>query len=246
MDLNTIALSFLGCVVLYGAYLYWQSTLKEIPKTLATPWGQQVGRSKLIQSKTGDASMATERNRRQAIQGASRLNPATIKESRTTTGSATGAIETFFLSSICPACVKILEPIIPPIVEICTAVLEGGNVFTDFGNAFDANGGVYDQLYDAGYPDAKVCDAEAEYCEPNFVMDGGPGAYGSEQVFDADVNGVEYDAGSPDSETCAPIGCEVVFDNLATDTAVCDVVEAEEDGLIMYDAGNPNTKVCDI
>jgi hypothetical protein len=99
MDLNTVAISFLGCVALYGAYFYWKSTLKEVPKTLVTPWGQQVGRSKPIQSKTGDASMATERHRRRVIQGASQLNPENIKESRTTTGSVTGAIETFFLSS---------------------------------------------------------------------------------------------------------------------------------------------------
>lgn len=100
MDLNTLALSFLGSVILYGIYLYRQSTLKEIPKTLVTPWGQQVGRSKLIQSKHGDASMFTEKKRRRAVQTAGNLNPAGIKESRTTTGSVTGSIETFFLSSV--------------------------------------------------------------------------------------------------------------------------------------------------
>ena len=152
MDLNTLALSFLGCVVLYGAYLYWQSTLKEIPKTLVTPWGQQVGRSKLIQSKTGDASMSTERNRRRAIQAASRLNPASIKESRTTTGSATGAIETFFLSAICPPLPCL--PIEIPVVQ-CDFVFDGGYAPDDFCVVLDDEDGMI--VYDAGNSDTTVC-----------------------------------------------------------------------------------------
>ena len=105
MDLNTFGLLFLGSVLLYGAHQYWQSSIPAVPKTLKTPWGQQVGRTRPIQSKHGDASMATELNRRKAIQGGNRSTLYKVKESRTTTGSATGAIETLFLTSVCRSCV---------------------------------------------------------------------------------------------------------------------------------------------
>ena len=100
MDLNTFGLLFLGSVFLYGAYQYWKSEIATVPKTLKTPWGEQVGRTRPIQSKTGDASMATELNRRRAIKGASRLNPANLKESRTTTGSATGVSNELTIGAI--------------------------------------------------------------------------------------------------------------------------------------------------
>jgi hypothetical protein len=103
MDLNTFGLLFLGSIVGYGTYQYWKSGIAAVPKTLKTPWGQQVGRTRPIQSKNGDASMATEARRRRAIQGASCEELYKLKESRTTTGSATGAIETYFLTSVCPA-----------------------------------------------------------------------------------------------------------------------------------------------
>ena len=105
MDLNTFGLLFLGSIVGYGTYQYWKAGIAAVPKTLKTPWGQQVGRTRPIQSKNGDASMATELSRRRAIQEASRSTPYKLKESRTTTGSATGVIETFLLTSICKECV---------------------------------------------------------------------------------------------------------------------------------------------
>jgi hypothetical protein len=96
MDLNTICIAFMGSIVLYAAYQFW----KDKPsRNLVTPWGEQVGRTKQIQSKNGDASMATERARRRAIQSAGQLDHTKIKESRTSTGSVTGAVETFFITS---------------------------------------------------------------------------------------------------------------------------------------------------
>jgi hypothetical protein len=68
MDLNTISLSVFGCMLLYGAYLYWKNYPRTpIQKSRITPWGEQVGRSKLIQSKNGDASMFIQSQRRTAI-----------------------------------------------------------------------------------------------------------------------------------------------------------------------------------
>jgi hypothetical protein len=102
MDLNTIAIGVLGVLFTYGFYYAWKSSQPVVQKTLITPWGEQVGRTRAIQSKTGDASMATERTRRKTIFTANRMYPEKVKESRTTTGSVTGAIETFFLTGMCP------------------------------------------------------------------------------------------------------------------------------------------------
>lgn len=121
MDLNTFGLLFLGSVVLYGTYEYRKADIVALPKTLKTPWGEQVGRTRPIQSKTRDASMATEARRRRTIQGATCEELYKLKESRTTTGSATGAIETYFLTSVCPARPKkSVVPVVPPFIPDIT------------------------------------------------------------------------------------------------------------------------------
>lgn len=103
MDLNTIALGVLSILFTYTAYSVWKRTRPVVHKTLITPWGEQVGRTRPIQSKTGDASMATERTRRKTIFTSNRMYPEKVKESRTTTGSTTGAVETFGITGLCPA-----------------------------------------------------------------------------------------------------------------------------------------------
>ena len=66
------------------------------------PFNQSTGKEKLIQSKTGDASLYTETSRRKAIASAYRPNwccpTKTIKETQYTTGTASGAVEAFILS----------------------------------------------------------------------------------------------------------------------------------------------------
>ena len=145
MDLNTVALLFLGSILLYGAYQHWRIRPETIPKTLKTPWGEQVGRTRQIQSKTGDASMATESTRRRTVQGASRDELYKLKESRTTTGSATGAVETYFLTSICPA---------RPRYAVCDFLFDGGSAGNDFCAVLDGDGLV---SYDGGNADTTVC-----------------------------------------------------------------------------------------
>jgi hypothetical protein len=146
MDLNTIALLFLGSILLYGAYQYWKVDPATVPKNMKTPWGEQVGRTKPIQSKTGDASMATEARRRQTIQGASCDELYKLKESRTTSGSATGAIETYFLTSICPA---------RPKKVVCDFLFDGGQAGDDFCVVLDDEDGMI--VYNGGNADTKVC-----------------------------------------------------------------------------------------
>ena len=67
MDINNAGISLLGILVIYGTYTYW-TTPQPAKINALTPWGKQVGCSKQIQSKTGDASMFIEKNRLTATQ----------------------------------------------------------------------------------------------------------------------------------------------------------------------------------
>jgi len=132
MDLNTFGLLFLGSLGFYGTYQYWKTDVAALPKTLKTPWGEQVGKTRPIQSKTGDASMETEARRRRTIQGASCEELYKLKESRTTTGSATGAIETYFLTSVCPARPKkSVAPVVPPFIPVSSYTFTAAGLDTN-------------------------------------------------------------------------------------------------------------------
>ena len=103
MYLNLIGLGLVSVFVAYFVYSAWQPASKVLnPIRSGLLVAQDTGKSKQIQSKTGDASMRTELNRRRAIQTVGLAKPKTIRESTYQTGSTTGALETFFLSSICP------------------------------------------------------------------------------------------------------------------------------------------------
>lgn len=134
----------MGSLVAYGLYLYWSLPKQpELPKILPP---QQVGKTKYVQSKNGDASMATELNRRRAIQAQGRIEPHKIKESRTSYGSSTGALEAFMITSICPPIIRNL---------ICDYIYDGGNADDEYCEILDDE---YDGvIYDAGNADTIVC-----------------------------------------------------------------------------------------
>jgi hypothetical protein len=142
MDLNTIAVGVLGILLTYGVYYAWKSSQPVVHKTLVTPWGEQVGRTRPIQSKTGDASMATERTRRKTIFTSNRMYPEKVRESRTATGSVTGAVETFFLSGMCP----------PVLIDL---ILQGDGVTDE--NCLILEGNSDGTVYDAGGVNTTVC-----------------------------------------------------------------------------------------
>ena len=119
MDLNVIGISFLGIVVAYFGYQsYNGKTPSHIPSGL--PVAIETGKTHVIQSKSGDASMRTELLRRRAIKTIGISGKCKIKETRTLIGSHTGAIETYFLSSICPA------------AKTDQSWFDGGNEFSEF------------------------------------------------------------------------------------------------------------------
>jgi hypothetical protein len=143
MDLNTVSICILSIPIIYLIYLYATLPKEFVPEKPKFLWGEQVGKSKLIQSKTGDASMSTELTRRRAIQQAGRLDRSKIKETRTSSGTTTGAIETFFISSICP-----------PLAAFAS-LFDGGSPSSDYCQILDGEDtGI---LYDAGNPDTIVC-----------------------------------------------------------------------------------------
>ena len=101
-----------------------------MPKSL---WGEQVGRSKHIQSKTGDASLFTQGARRRAT-----------KNGGFQKGFMTAAIDYYFISRVCP-CTEIPVPICnckccdvidggEGVVEELPSLFDGGEAGTDFTN----------------------------------------------------------------------------------------------------------------
>jgi len=154
MDLNTLWILGVVSLICYLVYTNQQITTStpNLPRFL---WNEQVGRSKQIQSKNGDASMNVEMVRRRAIQSSANK----LRESRTASGASTGAVEAYMLSSICPlVCKKTICP--------CDVVFDGGSANANFcpvpgDTTYDAGGsGIEcppDILFDGGSANANFC-----------------------------------------------------------------------------------------
>ena len=100
MDINVLSIGILGLGIAYMGYQMYTTPkifIEKQPDRSGLLVAQDTSNSKQIQSKTGDASLTTERIRRKAIQGHGTLHKSRIRETRTQTGSTTGAIETFFI-----------------------------------------------------------------------------------------------------------------------------------------------------
>jgi hypothetical protein len=143
--INTLFIGILFLIIGSGvsSYLLTKTDPYEVP-TGAFPAPIQVGRNKIIVSKTGDASMRTEYTRRRTIVGS---NSGPIKKFGFS-GSTNGSLETFFLSSIWPTGV-------PYFPDVCTSVFDGGNAESEFCYILDGNGDSI--LVDGGYADTNVC-----------------------------------------------------------------------------------------
>jgi hypothetical protein len=81
---------------LFFIYLFYSSVKPDTskPQRFGLLVAQDTGKSKINQSKTGDASLFIQKVRRKAI----RTSGAPIKETHTQFGSTTGAIETYFVN----------------------------------------------------------------------------------------------------------------------------------------------------
>lgn len=146
--INTLFIGLLSLFLGYGMLSYYlqKPDPYEIP-TGALPVPIQVGRNKIIVSKTGDASMSTEYRRRRAIIGS---NSCGITPKFSHQGSTNGSLETYFLSAMCPTFVK-------DIAKVCTSVFDGGNAEDEFCYILDGNGGAGELIIDGGGADTNVC-----------------------------------------------------------------------------------------
>lgn len=139
MDLNTIFLSLFGLMFAYAGFIVWLSPSPVIfnPIRNGLLVAQETGKTKQIVSKTGDASMQVELNRRRAIQ----TNGKLTNKFNANLGSISGAIETYMITSICTCkC--------PPREDL---IFDGGAAIDEL---CPIHG---DITYDAGRADTRVC-----------------------------------------------------------------------------------------
>jgi len=148
LNINTILLTLLVSILGYGviSYYFQKADPYEIP-TGALPVPIQVGKNKIIVSKTGDASMSTEYRRRRAIIGS---NSCGIAPKFSHSGSTNGSLETYFLSSLCPSFIK------EGVQKICTSIFDGGNAESEVCYIVDGNE-PHDIEIDGGGADTNVC-----------------------------------------------------------------------------------------
>lgn len=128
ITINTLFIGIALLIISSGiaSYLLTKPDPYETP-TGALPVPVQVGKNKLIVSKTGDASMATEYKRRRAIVGS---NSCSNNPKFSFSGSTNGSLETYFLSSLCPS----FKQVSSTLVDI---VYDGNDAYTQSNNILD-------------------------------------------------------------------------------------------------------------
>jgi hypothetical protein len=270
MYLNLIGLGFVGLCLSYLVYQFFKPVAKVvIPQRSGLLVAQDTGKSKQIQSKTGDASMQVELRRRRAIQALGRIELKKIKESTYQKGSTTGALETFFISGICPPIEKIIENLLYDAGGACDdycSVLEdtGSGPGYDAGDAnapgcdvaplvtdYDAGGACDDYCsvledtgvgpgYDAGNANAPECDVAPLVTD----YDGGEAYDDFCSVLEDTGVGPGYDAGNANAPDCENPIIGIGYDAGVASTDYCDVLEDIGTGGA-FDAGTATTRVCD-
>jgi hypothetical protein len=136
--MDFIGIAALGVLTVYVGYVINKPAPSAIPQFV---WNEQVGKTRSLQAR-GDASMNTELIRRRAIQASGRLDYSKLKETRTQWGTATGAFETFMLSTVCP-------------LPSPNVIYDGGGPADEFCPLNDDGTGV---AVDGGTHDTTLCD----------------------------------------------------------------------------------------
>lgn len=148
LNINTAIIGVFALIL--GVQLI--TTLFKPPEFNPPPNGflvpQQVGKTKHIQSMTGDASMYTERSRRRAIIGGHSCGTKGFWQKHSTNGS----LETYFLTSLCPTFFKE-----PSIVFPTSVIFDGGDAYDEYTYIMDGNGGLGEVTLDLGNADTTVC-----------------------------------------------------------------------------------------
>jgi|688.fasta_scaffold00940_2 hypothetical protein len=181
--------NILGIVFLVGSiYLITRSTPEVTQKEL-TPWNHQLGTTNSLKSNGNrDASMIIQSVRRSAIAAVHRGGYRPIKETTHTTGSTSGYLEAYMITSDCPC---------PP--KPCPDILDGQLSGSEICDIYDGN--LQGAVYDGGNSRTLVCNQ----CDapPDTVFDGMAGADEVCVVADGTVpNGMPYDGGSSRTLVC--------------------------------------------
>ena len=139
MYLNLIGMGLLSLFI--GVLVYYSQgpTVSINPVRSGLLVAQDTGKTKHIVSKTGDASMVTEKTRRCAIKKNHSYNPVFNSK----LGSLSGAVETYFITAVCSGGRT------PCISDI---IFDGGGAEDEF-CPIEGN-----KIYDAGGVNTIVCD----------------------------------------------------------------------------------------
>lgn len=140
--------NLLGILFLAGSIGYLVTHMNSEPKPITpeelTPWNHQLGKSNSLKANGNkDMSMATEAVRRRAVAAVHRFGYRPIRESTHTTGSTSGYLESYLLTSICPPGEKKQD-----------LILDGENADDELCLVYDGSG---ESALDAGNAGTKVC-----------------------------------------------------------------------------------------
>ena len=163
MDLNTILIGLLCLPILYGVYIYFTQPVFELPTIPKSLWGEQVGKSKLIQSKTGDASLFIQGTRRNATKNGG-FGPKNMD----------GAIDYCMTTRICPC------PVYAPCTCKCYDDLDGGSAVAGLYGSYDG-GGARTEYSECNIDGGGVIHGQNCDCCP--AVDGGDTGY-SDYMYD--------------------------------------------------------------
>lgn len=134
---NLLALLFLAGSI--GYLVTTTQRAKPITPEELTPWNHQYGKTNSLKANGNkDMSMATEAVRRRAIGAVHRFGYRPIKETTHTTGSTSGYLESYLLTSICPSGQKKQDVIYDGEMagdELCMVYDGSGDLALDAGNA---------------------------------------------------------------------------------------------------------------
>jgi hypothetical protein len=227
--------NILGIVFLVGSlYLVSQLPTSKIPEKEITPWNHQPGITNSLKSNGNrDASMIIQSVRRNAISAVHRGGYRPIKETKYTTGSTSGYLEAYILSSECPC---------PP---VCPDILDGKLSSNEICVVYDGNlrGGTYD----AGNSRTLVCNV----CDarPDTTLDGEMAIDEICNVVDGTLpNGMPYDAGNSQTLVCNVYDArpDTTLDGENGLAEICSTADGTLPNGMPYDAGNSRTLVCNV
>jgi hypothetical protein len=179
MNLNIIGISIISLIFLFFGYFFWNlpgvDSIPPIPRFLVAV---DTGKTHHIQSMTGDASMNTQLKRRRAIQSIGKQKG----KFNALLGSASGVIETYFITGICSCPPK-------PCPDNSDIIFDGGDAIDEYCPIHGNNN------YDAGGATTTVCNIPLR---PDIIFSGG----GASDEY-CPIEGTDrYDGGTAETRVC--------------------------------------------